>query len=678
MSFSTFAGIAKAYASAEIVLASTIDSQAAYGMINNRIFEALSCGSVIISEFNQEIEDYFPGTVLMTREPEQAGRLMEQVLQNTEYAYSIRTRARKMILERHTWSHRVIEIIDFYGELLGRRQYNILNHYIIRPNAPKLVWIVSDELLSHSDYHISILPGLRDFSSIYDVTQVDQQTWLESYLNFTWTSSFDVIIAVVALYDVVDLSIQTLPVLHVTEREKLQRRGCFMLGFKHEQVLYTRDQMMIGDGDKIKNPSIHLLHYDVLWYRSTFELEALANLGISIPLVRLQHSFGVIDNLNYDYGKKIGKDSSIIDAFVRVSEVTEELRDNGLEEEELNTAIDPMSVPALPIQKDHERVVVICFYAQIEVCSNSNRERVLLDSKSSKDGGGDASSFALVLLGGTLSAWLSHENFAVASLVSLSNIHLVTGSSVNRIASIMKKCEKVAIMHLGRSKHNYSLISNDVLWPLVYAAVLDKDIKLENANFHLQSIAASGSCQGWNHVYKSNSVRIGLARLLGLGVSRSRVELPFSSNIFEIQSSVHLLNLEYVNFKVGRDGKCCIVYQGSDLICMIRSFSQVVLVISTNEGADGKGTSDDLYTNDDDIIISLSGKSGEKSEVKDVKNRKIELSFDLRGNMFADSIYLEQIEFSLDIPRESFINQETELQKITEGMETPIVLLVHI
>ena len=41
--------LASAYSSAHTVLASTIQSQSIYGMVNNRIFEALSCGAVVIS-----------------------------------------------------------------------------------------------------------------------------------------------------------------------------------------------------------------------------------------------------------------------------------------------------------------------------------------------------------------------------------------------------------------------------------------------------------------------------------------------------------------------------------------------------------------------------------------------------------------------------------------------------
>ena len=50
--------LAAAYASADVVLASTIESQREMGMINNRIFEALSCGAVVISEPSPEIKSY--------------------------------------------------------------------------------------------------------------------------------------------------------------------------------------------------------------------------------------------------------------------------------------------------------------------------------------------------------------------------------------------------------------------------------------------------------------------------------------------------------------------------------------------------------------------------------------------------------------------------------------------
>jgi spore maturation protein CgeB len=48
--------IAEAYSSAQVVIAYTMDSQRDYGMINNRIFEALSCGAIVVSEAFPELE----------------------------------------------------------------------------------------------------------------------------------------------------------------------------------------------------------------------------------------------------------------------------------------------------------------------------------------------------------------------------------------------------------------------------------------------------------------------------------------------------------------------------------------------------------------------------------------------------------------------------------------------
>ena len=39
-----------AYASAHVVLAAAIDTQSRIGMINNRVFEALACGAVVVSD----------------------------------------------------------------------------------------------------------------------------------------------------------------------------------------------------------------------------------------------------------------------------------------------------------------------------------------------------------------------------------------------------------------------------------------------------------------------------------------------------------------------------------------------------------------------------------------------------------------------------------------------------
>ena len=56
--------IANAYSSAHVVLASTIEAQRSVGMINNRVFEAMSCEALLLSDYSEALEDLGEGTML--------------------------------------------------------------------------------------------------------------------------------------------------------------------------------------------------------------------------------------------------------------------------------------------------------------------------------------------------------------------------------------------------------------------------------------------------------------------------------------------------------------------------------------------------------------------------------------------------------------------------------------
>ena len=67
--------IAEAYNSAEVVIAMTVETQASYGMINNRIFEALACGSIVISSPELAIMQEFGDSILYATDQVDVGEL---------------------------------------------------------------------------------------------------------------------------------------------------------------------------------------------------------------------------------------------------------------------------------------------------------------------------------------------------------------------------------------------------------------------------------------------------------------------------------------------------------------------------------------------------------------------------------------------------------------------------
>lgn len=114
------------YGRALAVIGVTMDAQRESGMINNRVFEAMSVGAPLISEHFPALEDLFGDAVLYVRRPGDVTRHVEHLLHSHEVhegrdkieAYA-RQRRRAMIEGGHTWALRVEDMLSFASSLPG-------------------------------------------------------------------------------------------------------------------------------------------------------------------------------------------------------------------------------------------------------------------------------------------------------------------------------------------------------------------------------------------------------------------------------------------------------------------------------------------------------------------------------------------------------------------------------
>ena len=569
--------IAVAYAKAEIVIASTIESQAIHGMINNRIFEALSCGSVVISDYFEELAYEFRDVLMIVNETKQASKLIRSAMESPSFAMKLRLKGRQFILKKHTWSHRVIEILDFYGSIIQRRRFNGWTKSHVRSNTPKLAWIVSSNLLLHPDYQFGISSSLWYFTKIFDVHHIDEYTWMTNSTDNAWLSSFDVIISVVILFDGLDKTFQKLPRLKVEGKDEIQRRASFIIGFVSEDY-----------GELV---DMELLHYDVIWYRSPFELKSLELLGFRIPGIRMQHSFGTIESSKpVDFFDNDGTD------FERLYQVLHSSKDEILEVEEMNVVDDN--------RFENWSHAIICTYNYMSSCTSIKRQGI------------EETHSVLVLLGGTLNAWISDDRFLGST--PLTRIILSGNYSSDLVISVLKIVREVTVMYDIRSD-DFRDIHFDTLWPFVYPLTLGKMVNVKDTNRHIESIMDS-NCKDWNGRYMENSLKIGIARLFGLGVATSKFNMKVLKSDMTITSAYIHLEIEFIDFEPGRDGKFCVVYKSIDVICIIRPLAAIILRLSQKNGL-----------------------------VKNLRSQ-IKLMFECRGNMFNNKIYVEEVKFYVDIP----------------------------
>ena len=107
------------YSSAKIVLGTTEDRQRKSGMFNNRVFEALSCGALFISEHFKDLEEEFGDAIFYSRQTGDTKKNIKNILQNEVDFKAKKLSARKLIEEEHNYGKRVDQILDFYATVLN-------------------------------------------------------------------------------------------------------------------------------------------------------------------------------------------------------------------------------------------------------------------------------------------------------------------------------------------------------------------------------------------------------------------------------------------------------------------------------------------------------------------------------------------------------------------------------
>ncbi|MGN6189459.1 MAG: glycosyltransferase family protein, partial [Conexibacter sp.] len=99
--------VRRAYSSAALVLNDHWDDMRERGIVSNRVFDALACGALVISDHLPEIGERFGDAVLTygTRAElhAQIGALLADPEQRAERA----ARGRRLVLAQHTFRHRV-------------------------------------------------------------------------------------------------------------------------------------------------------------------------------------------------------------------------------------------------------------------------------------------------------------------------------------------------------------------------------------------------------------------------------------------------------------------------------------------------------------------------------------------------------------------------------------------
>ena len=109
------------YASATVVLGYHEDGQRAWGMWNNRAFEALAAGALLISDKAEGLAEEFGDAIVLTEGGDETGSLIERYLADDAERRRRASIGRDLVLACYTYDHAARRLRDFYLELCERR-----------------------------------------------------------------------------------------------------------------------------------------------------------------------------------------------------------------------------------------------------------------------------------------------------------------------------------------------------------------------------------------------------------------------------------------------------------------------------------------------------------------------------------------------------------------------------
>jgi hypothetical protein len=100
------------YSSIGVLLADHWDGMRAWGMVSNRVFDALACGAPVISDVLPELRELFGDAVPMYRDGAELRSLVDAALADPHTARQRAAEGRHLVLAAHTFDHRAKAFLE--------------------------------------------------------------------------------------------------------------------------------------------------------------------------------------------------------------------------------------------------------------------------------------------------------------------------------------------------------------------------------------------------------------------------------------------------------------------------------------------------------------------------------------------------------------------------------------
>lgn len=497
--------IAQAYSSAVVVLASTIEAQRVEGMINNRVFEAMACGAVVLSDYSEALEEISEGVILFYRDGKDVGKWLQWTQENPQRALEMGQRSRDLVLSKHSWAHRAVSILGLVAEVASRNTVKM--RCCDRPNCPTMLWVVASGLEDHIDYNAilssHVYAGIcRD----YNVTIFSEGEFIESLHASSSTlgenvekpfNQFESILLVLSPFDRLDVSVRKHFMQSGFRREvakqhdkgygRLQKWNALYLGVSAGarrawgNDLYWNifnEISSFAEANKQEGQEMTLLGaqiadmlrydmYDLLLFRSKAEIDDFRAMfriqtkdvtlsddpcGHDAMRCELLFSFSevIIQEASPGYRSPLAEqeeqEKGERDGQAPWSKDPEsdQFKSEKTLEEERRTKVVDDKIRAR--RREPKPILVICFWQHAALCTLQNR-RDLIGTDSVKD-----DDYRIFLLGGSFDGWLS-----LPDTLNYSFMHRVThvGSRQKGIPAmaLFAEVKQVFMMHGDEQSH---------------------------------------------------------------------------------------------------------------------------------------------------------------------------------------------------------------------------------
>lgn len=104
--------VRRAYSSAAIVLNDHWDDMRTQGIVSNRVYDALACGALVVSDHLSELAERFGDAVVTYRTPEELRAHVARLLADPDERAERAARGRDRVLAHDTFRHRVDALLD--------------------------------------------------------------------------------------------------------------------------------------------------------------------------------------------------------------------------------------------------------------------------------------------------------------------------------------------------------------------------------------------------------------------------------------------------------------------------------------------------------------------------------------------------------------------------------------